>query len=73
MVMSSVHASPVVHLSDFLRCAITPHSTSDVHLSIQHRASSQIDKFEHGVQTARLLGHPLVIVLEINSGSTHRE
>lgn len=73
MVMSSVHASPMVHLndsntaSDLLRRATPPHNTNDVHLSIQRRTSS------HGVRAARLLGHPLVIVLEIDSGCTHRE
>ena len=70
----SVHPSLAVYLDDpdaanvCLRRPIKPHTDpSNVHLSIQRRTSS------HGVRAARLLGHPLVIVLEIDSGCTHRE
>ena len=62
MVMSSVNASPVVHLNDpnttneSLRRTVESHNTNKVHLSIQCRTSGQVNKFEHGAQIAHLSG-----------------
>lgn len=41
----------------------------DVHLLIQHQASSEADKVEHGIQITCLRDPLLVGVLKIDSGS----
>lgn len=47
---------------DSIRRTIEPQNPSDVHLLIQRDTSSEVDKFEHSVQNARLLGRPLASV-----------
>lgn len=79
MIMYSIYPSSVIHLDnsgtarDFLRRAIEPYNPCDGHLLIQRETYGKVDKCEHGVQTARLPGHPLISVLEVDSGSAHRE
>ena len=57
MVMSSVNASPVVHLNDsnhandFFRRTIESHNPNDVHLSVHCRTPNQVNKFGHGYRS----------------------
>lgn len=55
-----------------LRRPIEPHDPSNVYLSIQCRTSNEVDEFEHGVRTVRLLSHLFMDLLAIDSEPTHR-